>query len=98
MSSGLDFSYADAEKAADKVGIPKGKKRAPHRTDWYVLDGKHVLRVSIPRHKSGATGTRSHIVNSFKLSNSEFKRLYECHMSKSEYEEHIRRLIKDKQL
>jgi hypothetical protein len=92
MSSGLDFAPEDAHKAADKVGIPKGQKRAPHRTDWYSLDGRKLLRVSIPRHEC-RTGTRKNIVNSFRLNNSDFKRLYECSLSSSDYEKHIRRLV-----
>ena len=92
MSSGLSFTSKDAHKAADKVGIPKGKKRAPHRTDYYSLDGKRVLRVCIPNHECG-TGTKNNIVDSFRLNKSDFKRLFQCSLSSCDYEKHIRDLI-----
>ena len=93
MSSGINFTWKDAHRAADKVRIPQGKKRAPHRTACYSLDGKNLFIVKLPRHEC-ADGTKRSIVSSFRLSEGSFKRLYECSLTRNDFEKHIRGLIK----
>ena len=98
MGGGLNFTGEQAHQAADKVGLPQGKKRAPHRTAWYELGGRKLFRVSIPRHGTFGDGTKKRIVNSFRLDNSDFLRLARCPMSADEYRRHIETLVKQRLL
>jgi hypothetical protein len=62
-------------------------------SDWYRLDGKPVLRVTITNVHGSDTlskGVAKSLKNSLKLDVKELKMLYNCPMSGKDYENKIR--------
>jgi hypothetical protein len=58
---------------------------------WYCLDGKKVLRVTLPHdHGTLPPGTANAIRNELKLDHEQFARLVQCPMKASDYEALIR--------
>ena len=58
---------------------------------WYEVDGRAVLRITIPKGRSDLPpGTLNSIINQLKLSKPEFSRLVKCPMRGKHYEQVIR--------
>ena len=70
-------------------------RHGSERTAWYTLDGKKVLRITVPTiHKDSIPkGTLSSIRKKTHLNKDEFERLVDCPLSSSDYE----KLMRDKQ-
>ena len=62
---------------------------------WYYINGKKVLRVTIPKGHGGTNlspRVALRIMNNLKTNREEFGNLYECPMSGRDYEEKIRQM------
>jgi hypothetical protein len=72
-------------------------RRAPHDTYWYRVDGKRVLKVTLPNIHGGSgsisSGFLHNIRNNLKLSTNQFEDLVECPLSAQEYEKIIRHTL-----
>ncbi len=70
------------------------KRRSPHPVYWYYLDGKKVLRITLPNVHGGSgsisTGFLNQIKNSLKLNMREFEDLVECPLTSEDFESLIR--------
>ena len=62
---------------------------------WYWLDGRKRLRVTVPKEHSGDVSQRvvRRAIGSLRLSEEDFRRLYQCPMKGPEYEQKIRSLV-----
>jgi len=64
------------------------------RSAWYCLDGKKILRVTIPTVKGGGgtilPGTANSIRNQLSLSRNQLRELAACPMSGTDYETVVR--------
>ena len=86
----LNFGKRECARAVEKIG---GKRRTTKESNaWYMLDGRRLFRVTIPKGKAGdfAIGTKKNIVNQFRLTNEQFGQLHECTLSGTDYESLIR--------
>jgi hypothetical protein len=91
----LNVNYGELIRALEqKVGLSFRTGR--ERNAWYVLDGKKVLRVTVPKDHKGTVGTglADQIRKNLKLTKLEFKDLLACPITGSDYE----RIIRDKGL
>lgn len=60
---------------------------------WYYVEGKKVLRVTVPKGHGGAElrpRTAIRVMNNLKTSKTEFRSLYECPMTGTDFEQKIR--------
>jgi len=94
------FTYRDIYKGvAGKLDLEpsKTKRRSPHPVYWYVLDGRRVIRVTLPNRHGGSgaisTGFLQQIKRSLRLTTREFEDLVECPLSAEDYEQIARRTI-----
>ena len=73
-------------------------RKGSERVGWYILDGKKLVRISIPKiHGGGAClspGLTKKVMNNLKVSVDEFIALYECPMTGTHYEQKMRELVK----
>jgi len=76
-----------------KLGIDYGKGH--ERTGWYILQGKKILRVTVPKGHSGEVSPKiiNKVIGSLRLNREEFRLLYNCPWTSSDYEKKIRNLI-----
>lgn len=72
------------------------------RTGWYYFGNKKVLRVTIPKEHGGSSSlspkVAKRVINSLRLTNEGFDKLYECPMSGADYKGIVSNLISQKQL
>ncbi len=70
------------------------KRRSPHPVYWYYLDGRKVLRVTLPNLHGGSgsisTGFLNQIKNSLRLNMREFEELVECPLTTEDFEAIVR--------
>lgn len=86
----------DLHQAARKLSLEpvRKKRRSPHPVFWYMLEGKKVLRITLPNQHGGSgslsTGFIKQVQNSFRLSTQQFESLVECPLSAEEFEAILR--------
>jgi len=91
-----NINASDFGKVIKKLSLQpsQSKRRAPHPVYWYCLDGKKVLRLTLPNlhggSKSVSTGFIKQIQNSLRLDTRQFEDLTECPLTAEEYEGIIR--------
>ena len=91
-----NITAGDLVKLAYKLSLEpsQAKRHSPHPVYWYCLDGKKVLRITMPNIHGGAgsisTGFLKKIQNSFRLNSRQFEDLAECPLSAEEVEKIIR--------
>jgi len=71
------------------------------RTGWYYIGEKKILRVTLPKEHGGDSLSKriaKKVINSLRLTNQEFRNLYDCPMSGSDYEQKIKSLIQSNEL
>jgi len=76
--------------------VPGAERRSGHeRNIWAVIDGKRVLRVTLPKVHSGEVpvGTAESIRKQLHLDKEQFPRFADCPMGGPEYEHHLRDLM-----
>lgn len=68
----------------------KSKRRAPEPVFWYYVNGKKVLRVTLPNISGGSgsvsTGFIKHIQLNLRLDTRQFEDLVECPLTSEDYE------------
>jgi hypothetical protein len=95
-----NITVKQLEKVVGKLSLmpSKTKRRAPHPVYWYYLDGKKLLRVTIPNSHGGAgsisTGFLKQIQNSLHLNTQQFEDLAECPLTPEEYEKIVRQNLR----
>jgi hypothetical protein len=71
------------------------RQRSPHPVYWYVLDGRKVLRITLPNRHGGAeaisTGFLQQIKRSLRLTTRQFEDLVSCLLTAEEYEQITRK-------
>jgi len=66
------------------------------RTGWYYIGEKKILRVTVPKEHGGSSlspGVAKRVIGSLRLTNNEFRNLYDCPMSGSDYRQKVESLI-----
>jgi len=90
----LHVDYRRVTRALEtKVGLDFRSGR--ERVGWYVLEGKRLLTVHVPKTHRGdlPPGTAGAIRNDLKLTLAEFRDLVGCPISGADYERIIRQKI-----
>lgn len=93
----LNFSHRDVTR------VLEGKLRLTFRSGrernaWLCLDGKKVLRITMPHVHSASSvksGTLNAIVSALRLSKAEFADLVRCPMTRANYESKVRRMMRE---
>ncbi len=91
-----NITAGDLAKVVNKLSLEPSqfKKRAPHPVYWYCLDGKKLLRITLPNLHGGSgsipTGFLKQVQNNFRLNTRQFEDLTECPLTPEEYETIIR--------
>jgi hypothetical protein len=65
-------------------------------TGWYYVGEKKILRVTVPKEHGGSSlspKVAKKVIGSLRLTNDEFRNLYNCPMSGSDYEQKVESLI-----
>ena len=95
-----NITAGDLIKVAHKLSLElsQAKRRSPHPIYWYCLDGKQVLRITLPNIHGGSgsisTGFLKQIQNNFRLNSRQFEDLTECPLGAEEFEKIIREKLK----
>ena|SRR4030067_467809 len=80
----------------DKLSLvpSQTKRRSPHPVYWYVLDGKKVLRITLPNVHGGSgaisTGFLRQIREQLMLTTQQFEDLVGCPITAEQFEAIIR--------
>jgi len=88
----FNITCADLYKIVDKLSLEpsKNKRRSPHPVFWYRLDGRKVLRTTLPNLHGGSgsisTGFLKSIRNNLRLTTQQFIDLIECPLTPEEFE------------
>lgn len=89
----LNFSPKDITAALEsklRVDFRNGKER----NGWFILDGKKIIRFTIPHvHSTWGKGTVGDVRRKSRLDQQQFKDLVECPLSLTEFEEIQRKLV-----
>ena len=79
-------------------GGKKKRRRSDHEVVWYCLDGKKVLRVTMPNVHGGSgsmsTGFLKQIKNQLMVNFEQFGNLVACPLSADEFEAIIREKLR----
>jgi hypothetical protein len=79
---------------SDKLGIRFGT--GGELNGWYYLEGRKRLRVTVPKEHGGrdlSPNVVNKIIGKLRINKEEFRLLYRCPMTGSDYEQKIRSLI-----
>ena len=91
-----NITTKDLGKVINKLSLELSNttRRAPHPVYWYILDGKKILRITLPNIHGGSsslsTGFLKQIQNNFHVDTDQFCNLVECPLTAAEYEQIIR--------
>jgi len=91
-----NITLNDLARVVDKLSLlpSQSKRRAPHPIYWYCLDGKKILRVTVPNRHGGSgsisTGFLKQIKNNLHVNAHQFEELTECPLTPEKYETIIR--------
>jgi hypothetical protein len=87
--------YREVAMAADKL---PGRRRSGHELNvWAEIDGRRVLRLTVPKVHGGdvPAGTVASMSKQLRLSAEQFRDLAQCRMTGAEYERHIRTRLEE---
>jgi hypothetical protein len=91
-----NITASDLRVVVTKLSLApsQSQRRSPHPVYWYYLDGKKILRVTLPNVHGGSrsvsTGFLKQVQNQLKLTTSQFVDLVECPLTSKEYEVIVR--------
>jgi len=95
-----NITARDLSKIVDKLSLElsKTKGRSPHPVYWYHLDGKKMLRITLPNIHGGSTsvsvGFLRQVQNNLKVNTRQFEELFECPLTSKDFEIIIREKLK----
>jgi len=90
-----NITHKELREVIRKLALEKtAAKRSPHPVYWYYLDGKKVLRVTMPGEHGGSgrisTGFLNGIKDNLKLTSQQLANLAECPLTGEGFKEIIR--------
>lgn len=88
-----NFSHSDSRKVIRKLKLEQTDANSRDEVYWYYVNGKKILRVTMPNKHSTSSLSRGFITQirmSLKLNTRQFEDLVDCPLSPEQYEELIR--------
>jgi hypothetical protein len=93
-----NFAYDDSRTVIKKLDLEKtDAKSSRDENNWYYLDNKIKLRITMPNKHGGSgylsTGFINQIIRALRLNKMELERRVDCSLSASRFEEMIREIL-----
>lgn len=90
-----NITAKDLQKVVRKLNLERGAgKRSAHPVYWYYLDGKKMLRVTMPNIHGGSsavsTGFLDSVRENLRMTRPQFVDLVDCPLSADEFERIVR--------